>query len=78
MGADDCEVALELAGGGPYGSERTTGALKRLELRSVLKYAGGKVTGTWEERNYNQAGTITGSADDQKMKLNIGTMARAE
>ena len=47
-------------------------ASTKVELRSVLKYAGGKVTGTWEERNFNQAGTITGSADDQKMKLNIG------
>ena len=47
-------------------------ASTKVELRSVLKYAGGKVTGTWEERNYNQAGTITGSADDSKMRLTIG------
>lgn len=44
----------------------------KVELRSVLKYAGGRVTGTWEERNYNQTGTITGSADEQKLRLNIG------
>ena len=47
-------------------------ASTKVELRSVLKYSGGKVTGTWEERNFNQSGTITGSADDKKMKLNIG------
>jgi hypothetical protein len=47
-------------------------ASTKVELRSVLKYVGGKVTGTWEERNFNQSGTITGSADDQKMKLSIG------
>jgi hypothetical protein len=47
-------------------------ASTKVELRSVLKYAGGKVTGTWEERNYNQTGTITGSADDSKMRLTIG------
>ena len=44
----------------------------KVELRSVLKYAGGRITGTWEERNYNQTGTITGSADEQKLRLNIG------
>jgi hypothetical protein len=47
-------------------------ASTKVELRSVLKYAGGKVTGTWEERNYNQSGTITGSADDSKLRLSIG------
>lgn len=44
----------------------------KVELRSVLKYANGHVTGTWEERNYNQTGTITGSADDSKLRLTIG------
>ncbi len=43
----------------------------KVELRSVLKYAGGRVTGTWEERNYNQAGTISGSATDDKLRLSI-------
>jgi hypothetical protein len=47
-------------------------ASTKVELRSVLKYAGGKVTGTWEERNYNQTGTITGSADDSKMRRTSG------
>ena len=28
----------------------------KVELRSVLTYAGGHVSGTWEERNYNQTG----------------------
>jgi hypothetical protein len=43
----------------------------KVELRSVLKYAGGRVTGTWEERNFNQAGTISGSATDDKLRLSI-------
>ena len=47
-------------------------ASTKVELRSVLKYAGGKVTGSWEERNYNQSGTITGSADESKLRLSIG------
>lgn len=44
----------------------------KVELRSVLKYVNGKVTGTWEERNFNQTGTITGSASDSKLHLTIG------
>lgn len=44
----------------------------KVELRSVLKYANGRVTGTWEERNYNQTGTITGSASDTNLRLSIG------
>jgi hypothetical protein len=44
----------------------------KVELRSVLKYSGGKVTGTWEERNYNQQGTVTGTATDSKLRLTIG------
>jgi len=44
----------------------------KVELRSVLKYSGGRVSGTWEERNYNQTGTITGSATDSKLRLSIG------
>ncbi len=43
----------------------------KVELRSVLKYSGGRVTGTWEERNYNQTGTISGSATDSKLRLAI-------
>jgi hypothetical protein len=44
----------------------------KVELRSVLKYSGGRITGTWEERNYNQTGTITGSATDSKLRMVIG------
>lgn len=44
----------------------------KVELRSVLKYNNGHVTGTWEERNFNQTGTITGSASDSKLRLSIG------
>ncbi len=44
----------------------------KVELRSVLKYSGGRITGTWEERNFNQTGTISGSATDDKLRLSIG------
>ena len=43
----------------------------KVELRSVLTYAGGHVSGTWEERNYNQTGTISGTASDEKLGLTI-------
>jgi len=51
---------------------RCTNPSTKVELRSVLKYANGRVTGTWEERSYNQTGTITGSASDTKLRLSIG------
>lgn len=44
----------------------------KVELRSKLKYANGRVTGSWEERNYNQQGTITGTATESKLRLSIG------
>ena len=47
----------------------------KVELRSVLQYANGRVTGTWEERNFNQTGTITGSATEEKLRLAIGGAA---
>jgi hypothetical protein len=50
-------------------------ASTKVELRSVLKYAGGHVTGTWEERNYNQQGTISGSATDSRLHLFINGAA---
>jgi hypothetical protein len=43
----------------------------KVELRSVLKYANGKVSGTWEERNFNQQGSVSGSATDSKLHLAI-------
>jgi hypothetical protein len=43
----------------------------KVELRSTLNYAGGHVSGTWEERNYNQTGTISGTASDEKLGLSI-------
>jgi len=46
-------------------------ASTKVELRSLLKYANGRVTGTWEERNYNQEGTISGTASDDKLVLAI-------
>lgn len=43
----------------------------KVELRSVLNNADGRVSGTWEERNFNQSGTISGRVTDSEMKLSI-------
>ena len=43
----------------------------KVELRSVLNYLDGRVSGTWEERNFNQSGTISGRVTDTEMKLSI-------
>lgn len=43
----------------------------KVELRSLLKNSNGRVSGSWEERNYNQSGTISGSVTDTEMKLTI-------
>ena len=43
----------------------------KVELRSVLNYSDGRVSGTWEERNFNQSGTISGRVTDSEMKLSI-------
>jgi hypothetical protein len=42
-----------------------------VELRSVLSNSNGRVSGTWEERNFNQTGTIRGTVTDTEMKLSI-------
>jgi hypothetical protein len=47
----------------------------KVELRSVLKYANGKVSGTWEERNFNQQGSVSGSVTDTKLHLAIAGSA---
>jgi len=47
----------------------------KVELRSVLKYENGKVSGTWEERNFNQQGSVSGSATDSKLHLVIAGAA---
>jgi hypothetical protein len=43
----------------------------KVELRSVLNNSNGRVSGTWEERNFNQSGTISGSVTDSEMNLSI-------
>lgn len=60
------------AGGAALGlSIRCANASAKVELRANLNYADGAVSGSWEERTYNQSGTITGKASGNKMNLAI-------
>lgn len=52
-------------------SIRCANASAKVELRANLTYANGAVAGTWEERTYNQAGTISGKASASKLALAI-------
>lgn len=59
-------------GGAALGlSIRCANASAKVELRANLNYANGAVSGSWEERTYNQSGTITGKANGSKMNLAI-------
>jgi hypothetical protein len=44
-------------------------AAVRINMRANLTDAAGKVSGTWEEREYNQSGNVTGSATADKLTL---------
>jgi hypothetical protein len=43
----------------------------KIEIRSKLSYSGGRLSGNWEERNFNAAGTATGTATANKISLAI-------
>lgn len=50
---------------------RCASASYKIELRSTLRYDGGRVSGTWEERNFNAGGNVSGRATDGSMNLSI-------
>lgn len=60
------------SGGANLGlSIRCANASAKVELRANLNYANGNVSGEWEERIYNQSGTVTGKASSNKLSLAI-------
>lgn len=61
------------SGGAALGlSIRCANASAKVELRANLNYAdGGAISGSWEERTYNQSGTISGKANGSKLNLAI-------
>jgi hypothetical protein len=50
---------------------RCASASNKIELRANLTYAGGKVSGDWEERQFNAGGSVTGQASGNKINLAI-------
>jgi hypothetical protein len=50
---------------------RCSGPTGKFELRSHLSYAGGKVTGSWEERTYNASGEASGTLNPGNLRLNF-------
>ena len=52
-------------------SIRCANASSKVELRANLSYADGNVTGDWEERTYNQSGTVSGKASSNRLNLAI-------
>lgn len=50
---------------------RCASASNKIELRANLTYAGGKVSGDWEERQFNAGGSVTGQASGSKINLAI-------
>lgn len=52
-------------------SIRCANASSKLELRAKLNYSNGKVSGNWEERTYNQSGTVSGKASGNRIRLAI-------
>ncbi len=60
------------SGGSNLGlSIRCANASAKVELRANLNYANGAVSGQWEERTYNQSGTVNGNASSNKLTLAI-------
>lgn len=52
-------------------SIRCANASAKVELRANLNYSNGAVSGDWEERTYNQSGTVSGKASANKLNLAI-------
>lgn len=60
--------------GGPHSlgiSIRCANASAKVELRASLVDSGGAVSGSWEERTYNQSGSVTGHATTNRLNLSI-------
>ena len=52
-------------------SIRCANASAKVELRANLAYANGNVSGDWEERTYNQSGSVSGKASSNRLSLSI-------
>lgn len=60
------------AGGSQLGlALRCASASAKIDLRSALHYAQGRVSGDWEERTFNASGGISGRASQGNLNLAI-------
>jgi hypothetical protein len=60
------------SGGSNLGlSIRCANASAKVELRANLNYSNGSISGNWEERTYNQSGTVSGNASSNRINLAI-------
>lgn len=60
------------AGGSQLGlALRCASASAKIDLRSALHYAQGRVSGDWEERTFNASGDVSGRASDGNLNLAI-------
>lgn len=50
---------------------RCASASNKIELRANLVYAGGKISGDWEERQFNAGGSVSGQASGSRINLAI-------
>lgn len=50
---------------------RCASATSKIELRSALNYANGKVSGAWEERTFNASGQLSGHAKHGRLDVAI-------
>jgi len=63
---------LPKGGGAELGlALRCASASNKIELRANLTSSGNRVSGSWEERAFNAAGTVSGSASDNRLNLSI-------
>ncbi len=63
---------LKNSGAGMGLALRCASASAKIDLRSMLAYQGGRVSGNWEERTFNASGNLAGRASSSSMTLSIG------
>ena len=49
----------------------------KIEIRSKLNIAGKSVSGSWEERNFNAAGSLTGTSRPGRLALSVNGAIKA-
>lgn len=50
---------------------RCANAASKIEMRANLTNNGGRISGSWEERQFNAAGSITGQSTGNRLQLTI-------